>query len=888
MKNVLSHSTEYTRKYSDFLGVDLSGNGGKSDKHRFSYAQNMYKDYEIDGQTIESVPGYRCILSMSSYKINGIYTQITSSGVYFLIHAGARLHRVSASDLDALKAGSSILSMPNKKSTGYAFGTDFYILDGSRIIKIDNAGAVTIVGSTATPYVPTTYYNAEAYEQRNLLSDNAIEKYDISSASSHTYGTPGLVYSVVSEELGYCAVVGAKSTVGGKVMIPAKAKIGGNEYKVVKIAGNAFHSNTAITEIIISEGVEEICTAAFMGCSALTSVKLPTSMKLLGASCFSGCNALKSVYAGYGLISVDPTAFSECGAFTDFYYEGGEQELNKVENADIFSARVKHYYSKYQGITVSFRIFSDVESVDSVSVNGIPKEFTQYTDDNGSVCVALSFEDRAKIDGACIEIEETLTPYSSNFANHGIQPMSSLNALSYCTIAEKFDGKIFLSGNPYLPNTVFYTSINKNGENDPLYIGEHNYFNDGVGQYTVTSLLCVRDSLTVFKSGDDGTGSIFYHTKKETGDDLMPAIYPVSYVHSGICALSGAINFLDDPVFLTSAGLVALQQNEINYERSIAVRSHNVNRDLLKENLKEATLLEWQGYLCVCVNGKIFLADSRAMFRHPSGNLEYEWFVIDPIGSYQNDKKLYRYDTTAKDGYTLHEDGDKQVTATVYSSTVDGVKTQYVTINGVKYNVYSEGERYAGVFKPAHTFATYNDYLLFGADTGGVFMFNNDKRGVPPTYLSEQESFDADEYKKTYGKRLHPSFYSFADHAPRYCLTTVYDDCDIPHLTKSTVKNSLVIRYKSYSSAKIVCEIGTDNGGFSQDCTFASSGFSFDDVDFSNLTMAVGDYFTIPISEKEKNWIEKQINVYSEEYNSPIGICSITYRYTIHGRIKQN
>jgi hypothetical protein len=52
--------------------------------------------------------------------------------------------------------------------------------------------------------------------------------------------------------------------------------------------------------------------------------------------------------------------------------------------------------------------------------------------------------------------------------------------------------------------------------------------------------------------------------------------------------------------------------------------------------------------------------------------------------------------------------------------------------------------------------------------------------------------------------------------------------------------------------------------------------------------MAVGDYFTIPINEKEKNWIEKQINIYSDGYNAPIGICSITYRYTIKGRIKQN
>ena len=368
----------------------------------------------------------------------------------------------------------------------------------------------------------------------------------------------------------------------------------------------------------------------------------------------------------------------------------------------------------------------------------------------------------------------------------------------------------------------------------------------------------------------------------------MPVIYPVTYVHSGVCALSRAINFLDDPVFLTSAGLAALQQNEISLERSIAIRSHNINRDLLKEDLSKATLLEWQGYLCVCVNGKIFLADSRSTFRHQSGNIEYEWFIIDPVGYFNNDSKLYRFETTEREGLTMHKDGDKQVTTLVYNITSGNVSSLYTVIDGVKYNVYTEGERYGGSFKPAYTFATYKNLLLFGGDAGGVFIFNNDKRGVPPAYLSENASFDEKEYKKAYGNRIHPDFYSFADHAPKYSITTVYDDCDVPNLTKNTVKHSLAIKYKSLSTAKILCEIETDSGVFEEDCTFSSGGIDFEAIDFGNFSMAVGDYFTIPIGEKEKNWVEKRITVYSEYYKAPIGICSITYRYTLKGRIKQN
>ena len=40
------------------------------------------------------------------------------------------------------------------------------------------------------------------------------------------------------------------------------------------------------------------------------------------------------------------------------------------------------------------------------------------------------------------------------------------------------------------------------------------------------------------------------------------------------------------------------------------------------------------------------------------------------------------------------------------------------------------------------------------------------------------------------------------------------------------------------------------------------------------------------LSEKEKNWIEKQIALYSSEYNSPIGIYAIAYRFRVKGKLK--
>ena len=43
---------------------------------------------------------------------------------------------------------------------------------------------------------------------------------------------------------------------------------------------------------------------------------------------------------------------------------------------------------------------------------------------------------------------------------------------------------------------------------------------------------------------------------------------------------------------------------------------------------------------------------------------------------------------------------------------------------------------------------------------------------------------------------------------------------------------------------------------------------------------------TIPLKEREKGWIEKEMSFYSDEYSSPFGIYSVTFRFAIKGKIK--
>ena len=116
-------------------------------------------------------------------------------------------------------------------------------------------------------------------------------------------------------------------------------------------------------------------------------------------------------------------------------------------------------------------------------------------------------------------------------------------------------------------------------------------------------------------------------------------------------------------------------------------------------------------------------------------------------------------------------------------------------------------------------------------------------------------------------------------------MTTVSDDCDIPYLTKSSVKDSLAIKLKAFGQGSVTAYVETDNGIRRELGVIPLSSFSFDNLDFSGLT-ALGEYITAAIPEEERGWIEKRISLYTEEFCSPFGVYSVSFRYKIKGKIK--
>lgn len=74
--------------------------------------------------------------------------------------------------------------------------------------------------------------------------------------------------------------------------------------------------STAITTVIINDGVTNIGRSAFYECTGLTSVAIPDSVTNIGASAFCECTGLKSVTLGSGLTHIEESAFAGCSSLT--------------------------------------------------------------------------------------------------------------------------------------------------------------------------------------------------------------------------------------------------------------------------------------------------------------------------------------------------------------------------------------------------------------------------------------------------------------------------------------------------------------------------------------------------------------------------------------------
>ena len=487
----------------------------------------------------------------------------------------------------------------------------------------------------------------------------------------------------------------------------------------------------------------------------------------------------------------------------------------------------------------------------------------------------------------------------------GADVRSMIESATICTV---FDNRVFFSGIPSKPNFIFWSSLK-----NPSYIGILNYQQDGVGTTPITAMVPLAKTLLVLKGDTEDGGAVFYHTPLESGIDVMAKSYPSEEGLAGVGCLGVACNFLDDPVFISRLGLEAIGQLSVRYERAREHRSSLIDAKLVNfPGLRDAKLCEWGGYLALLVDGKIFLADSRQVYQNDRGEVEYEWYYLEDIGVFEGQyerrqyvtewPELFKKENGERDGLQVSYEGasydvmllcdigfeepptevakDIPVVHGEHTVTYEDGESRTYSFSAAIYPYNNgfvallcdgDGEMTGGEFRPAVTVKTIDDgkdeNLFFGTTNGVVCSFNFDKRGADGAIPAD--------------------FYTFDGRAILSGCALKMDNCGIPHMTKTTVKKSTVIKVKSFQSTAAKVRVRTNKNPYNEIARINATRFSFDNLDFSDFSFVVGEDSLFAVKEKEKKWVEKQYYIYSDEYKKPFALFYAAFKYFVAGKFKK-
>ena len=263
--------------------------------------------------------------------------------------------------------------------------------------------------------------------------------------------------------------------------------------------------------------------------------------------------------------------------------------------------------------TVFFLDARNIEAVSEVSVDGVPNAISWHWDaETGKITFSKA----------------PPAPLTEGQDNISIKFRKSIDKskIYNCTLLQVFDNRVFFSGNPDYPNMIWHSSLN-----DPTYCSDLDYYNEGLDYAKVKGMVAGNNVLWVFKEPSQANTTVFYHTP--TIDSEYGKIYPNTHSSISTGCIGKAINFNDDIIFFSDRGMEGIN-GDITTEQVIAHRSSLVDRKLIAEPYYEDMILEeWEGYLVVLIDNKVYLADSRAVFTNED-HIEYEWYY------WELDKKI--------------------------------------------------------------------------------------------------------------------------------------------------------------------------------------------------------------------------------------------------------
>lgn len=263
--------------------------------------------------------------------------------------------------------------------------------------------------------------------------------------------------------------------------------------------------------------------------------------------------------------------------------------------------------NSFVGDGTSTEYYLDVEECDSINevkVNGevVNNYGTDITNGKITFSIAPPKPDIMGQDNVEITFTKRVNAY--------------IDRILKCSLVTQYDNRMFFSGNPLYPNAIFNSQ-----REDPNYVPDISYYEDGLDTEAVKSMVVGNRGLYVLKTGNGDDTTVYFHQGKIFYEDNVKVYPSIQTIINEPCTSEG-INFNGEVVYITLNGLQGIIVGN-NNEFMLDNRSSNLGKH--NSNIKNAILTVWKNYLLVAVGGTIYVADNNKRFQGING-IEYEWY----------------------------------------------------------------------------------------------------------------------------------------------------------------------------------------------------------------------------------------------------------------------
>ncbi len=287
----------------------------------------------------------------------------------------------------------------------------------------------------------------------------------------------------------------------------------------------------------------------------------------------------------------------------------------RLQDVNLLTAQRKNTFVADGAATLYQLDVKEITSVEEIKVNGAVVAASGYTVDQTKGQITFS---AAPAKGAVAGTANVEVLFSKATAGN-------LERINRCTLGVIYSNRVFFAGNPDYPNADYASGVG-----GPHYVPDLSYTEIGYDGAAIMGYLRLGDSLAILKEDNAQDATIFLRTAQLTAEGM---VFPVKQGISGAGAVSPqtCVNLVDDPLFLSREGVYAIATQLVSLERTLQVRSTRVNSRLLKEDLKNACAVSWDGFYLLAVGDHAYLADARqrSYTNNITGAYEYEWYYWD-------------------------------------------------------------------------------------------------------------------------------------------------------------------------------------------------------------------------------------------------------------------